>query len=368
MMRSYTSRLQVTRKQDLALDELLGELCELYNAALQERRDAWKVCRKSIKYYDQQAELTELRRISPKSAAFPAAIQRDPLRRVQRAFDGFFRRRKAGQKPGYPRFRSRERYDSFTVEADKFRVDGDLLVITKLGGFRFRTRCKIKGQPKTLHVRRCGKMWRAVIVCDIGPAVEKIPVIWAVGIDLGLTTLATLSDGTEVENPRWTKQAQEHLALTNRALARKQRDSRNRAKAREQLRRTHESIQGRRRSYLHSVSRWLISQYDLIAFEKLDIAGLIQKGHAKSIMDAAWNELIWQITYKAEKAGKWAVPVKAKDTTQLCSGCGERVPKKLWQRQHDCPSCGLSLGRDHNAALNILRRGECLVELGQNVT
>lgn len=365
MFRSYTGRMKVTRKQSLALEALLSELCELYNAALQERRDAWKVCRKQITYYDQQEELTQLRALDPESAAFPVAIQRDPLRRVKRAFDGFFRRLKQKQKAGYPRFRSRERYDSFTVDSGSFSVEGCMVIIPKLGGLRFRTRCKIKGKPKTLHVRRCGKKWRAVIVCDIGPAAAKIAVSNAVGIDVGLTTLATLSDGREIENPRWTKQAQEHLAFASRSLSRKKRGSTNRAKARERLRRVHESIQGRRRSYLHAVSGWLVSQYDLIAFEKLDISGLMQNGHAKSIMDAAWNELIWQITYKAENAGKWAVPVKAKDTTQLCSGCGERVPKKLWQRQHDCPSCGLSLGRDHNAALNILRRGECLVEDGR---
>lgn len=368
MVRSYTVRLQTTKKQNVVLSGLLVELCELYNAALQERREAWKLCQKSIGYYDQQAELTQLRAIDADSASFPAKIQRDPLRRLQRAFDSFFRRVKAKQEPGYPRFRSVGRYNSFDVDAENFRLQDGRVVIVKLGGFRIKSRCRIKGQPKTLHVKRCGRKWRAVIVCDIGGAPAKRTVGTAVGIDVGLTTLATLSDGSTVENPRWTKQAEEKLAHANRGLARKRPGSRNRIKAHEALRRVHRSIQGKRRSYLHGVSRWLVSHFDLIAFEKLDIRGLVKKGNAKSIMDAAWRELIWQITYKAEEAGKWAVPVKASGTTQICSGCGKTVPKKLWQRVHSCPQCGLILGRDHNSALNILRLGESLVEGGQNVS
>lgn len=357
MVRSYSAQLRTTRRQNAKLQGLLAHLCELYNAALQERRDAWKTCQKSVRYYEQQAELKELRALDAETASFSSAIQRDPLRRVQRAFDGFFRRIKAHQEPGYPRFRSQECYDSFSVDAQNFQMKAGRIFIAKIGGFRFHTRYEIKGSPKTLHVRRYGNKWRATIVCDIGRIPEKLPVSQAIGIDVGLTTLATLSDGIEIENPRWTKQAEESLASGNRRLATKKRGSNNRLKAVVRLQRIHARIQGRRRAYLHAVSRWLVSNYDLIAFEKLAIHELAQKGYAKSIMDAAWGELIWQLTYKAEWAGKWAVPVNARGTTQLCSQCGEKVPKTLRQRLHDCPKCGLALGRDHNAALNVLQRG-----------
>lgn len=357
MIRSYTTRLKVTRRQDAVLSGLLLHLCELYNAALGERRDAWKVCRKRISLYDQQVELTQLRAMDEESASYPVAIQRDPLRRVKRAFDGFFRRLKAKQDPGYPRFRSRKRYDSFTVDGTRFSVTGGSFVITKMGAFRFHTRCQFKGKPVTLHVKRRGRKWIAVVVCEIGPAPAKVPVSKAIGIDMGISTLVTLSDGSEIENPRWTKRAQVELAAASRSLSRKLRGSKNRLKARERLRRVHERIQGRRRDYLHGVSAWLVSHYDLVAYENLDIRGMVEQKFAKSILDAAWSELTWQITYKAEKAGVWAIPVEARGTTQLCSSCGEKVPKDLSHRRHDCPQCGLSLGRDHNAAINVLQRG-----------
>jgi putative transposase len=196
---------------------------------------------------------------------------------------------------------------------------------------------------------------------DIGPAPEKVAVCNAIGIDLGLNSLATLSDSTEIENPRWTKRESERLAEANRDLAAKVKGSNNRRKSKERLRRVHQRIAGLRSSYLTGVAKQLVSEYDLIAHEKLNIRGMAQSRYAKSIMDAAWSQLIQKLNSEAEYAGKWVIPVDPRNTTQTCSQCGEIVPKKIWQRQHDCPNCGLSLGRDHNAALNILALGESAV-------
>jgi putative transposase len=237
--------------------------------------------------------------------------------------------------------------------------DGQV-VIVGLGGFRFKTHYKIKGIPKEFHVKRCGGKWQAQVVCDIGEAPEKVSIQNVAGIDLGLTSLATLSDGTEIPNPRWTKQEEGRLADANRSLSRKARGSKNRIKARERLRRVHQRIAGLRSSYLTGVAKQLVKEYDLIAHEDLKISNMVQSRFAKSIMDAAWGQLIHRLNCEAEYAGKWVVPVDPRGTTQLCSGCGEKVPKKIWDRHHDCPKCGLSLGRDHNAALNILRLGESL--------
>jgi putative transposase len=367
MMRTYTVRLKVTKRQCVVLSALLVDLCELYNAALQERRDAWKICQKRISYYDQQSELTQLRAIDPQSASFPAAIQRDPLRRVQRAFDGYFRRVKAKQTPGFPRFRSVDRYDSFAADSANFSVKGDSISIVKMGTFRFKTRCRLRGTPRELIVKRRGNRWVATIACDLGYAPELKPVRSAVGIDLGVSSLVVLSDGTEIDNPKWTRLEQERLARANRDFSRKKRGSRNRIKSRERLRRTHQRIQGLRKSYLHTVSEWLVSSFDLIAHEKLNIRNMVRSNLAKSILDSAWGELLWQLRYKAESAGVHLVAVDSRNTTQLCSGCGTKVPKTLAQRQHECQECGLSLSRDHNAAINVLRRGERRVEGVQNV-
>lgn len=357
-------RLKVTRKQDETLTRLLAQLCELYNMALEQRISVYKSHRKTIGLYDQQKQLTELRNGVEEYANGPMRIQRDPLIRLDRAFKAFFRRCKSGENPGFPRFRSRERYDSFSVQMEErnFRFSDGKVSLPRLGTFRTKTKCKIKGDPLVLHIKRCGQKWQAQVVCDVGPAPEKVEVRNTVGIDLGLTALATLSDGTEIPNPRWTKQEENRLAQADRDLSRKKNGSNNRKNSKERLRRVHQRIAGLRSSYLTGVAKQLFNDYDLIAHEKLNIRGMVQSRFAKSIMDAAWSQLIHRLNCEAEYAGKWVVPVNPRGTTQLCSRCGEKVLKDIRQRQHNCPNCGLSLGRDHNAALNILRLGESLAE------
>lgn len=354
MLRTFELRLKPKAAQRSELAHILADSCETYNAALQERRDAWNLCRKQISYYDQQAELTELRK-DAQFAAIAVDIQREPLRRVDRAFKAFFRRLKAGQKPGYPRFRSRDRYDSLAWNAP--RLDTDTLLVPNLGRIRFKASRTLEGQLKMATVIRCGEKWTARIVCDMGPGPEKRLVATAVGIDMGLTMLATLSDGTEIENPRWARQYEDRIARANRVLARKQKRSRNRIRAREVLHHAHQRAANVRKNYLHHISKWLVGRYDLIAYEALNVKGMVQGHFSKSIMDAAWSILLYQVRYKAESAGAYAVAVNPRGTSQFCSGCGEKVPKELSQRWHDCPRCGLSLGRDHNAGRNILALG-----------
>lgn len=354
MLRTFQFRLYPNTTQAAALSRILAENCETYNAGLQERRDAWKICRKSVSLYEQFGELTELR--ADGSYAWIACdIMRDPLRRLDRAFKAFFRRCKSGEAPGFPRFRSRHRYDSFTFGLPKC---GDKSVsIPKVGKIHTRGGRNIAGNVKLCTVKRAEKRWTASVVCDIGPAPEPCTVSSPVGIDVGLTDLATLSDGTKIENLRWTRKHAARIATANRKLALKQRRSNNRVRAREVLQRAHQRAADARKNYLHHVSKWLVSNYDLIAYEDLKIKNMARNPNlAKSIMDAAWGELIWQITYKAEKAGRWAVPVNPRGTSQICSGCGKKVPKTLAERTHSC-DCGLVLGRDHNAGRNILALG-----------
>jgi len=354
MLRTFQFRLYPNATQRRALEFILRDNADTYNAALQERRDAWRLERRAITYRMQQDELTELRR----DAAFAVVacdIQRDSLRRVDRAFKAFFRRVKTGQKPGFPRFRSSQRYDSFGFSLPV--MCGDFLRVPKLGPIKARGGRDIAGKARCCTVKRDGNRWMASVVCDIGPAPEKRTVTTAVGIDVGLTTLATLSDGTEIENPRWTKRHEDRIAAANRLLARKQKRSKNRARAREVLHRAHQRAANARRNYLHHVSKWLVANYDLIAYEALNVKSMAQGNLARSIHDAAWTILLSQVHYKAESAGVYAIAVNPRGTSQLCSGCGQKVLKKLSQRTHDCPHCGLVLGRDHNAGRNILTLG-----------
>jgi putative transposase len=356
MYRSYSLRLRPTKRQQRALEGILALSCDLYNASLAERRDAWNIRREHINYNHQQRELTEIRQDDPDVRAVAADIAREPLRRVDRAFKAFFRRCKAGEKPGYPRFRAKARYDSFTF-CNVVRVTTDRLMVPNLGGLRFKTSRTLNGVPKTATVKRQGSRWVARIICDVGPAPEKRMVSVAVGMDVGLTNFVTLSDGTVINNPRWTRQHAERITVANQALALTEKGSNNRKRAVLVLNRAHRRAANARRNFTHHVSKWLVANFDLIAYENLNIKGMVRSNLAKSILDAAWGELIWQTSYKAESAGGWAVSVNPRGTTIDCSDCGEPVHKGLGDRVHRCPQCGLVLCRDHNAAINILNRG-----------
>ena len=269
---------------------------------------------------------------------------------MDRAFKAFFRRCKTGEKPGFPRFRSRHRYDSFTFSLPVCRDKS--IKIPNVGDIRARGGRAIGGRAKVCSIKRDGKRWTASVVCDIGEVPAKCAVSNPVGIDVGLTVLATLSDGTVIENPRWTRKHETRIAAANQALARKQRGSKNRIRAREVLRRAHQRVGNARMNYIHHASKWLVANYDLIAYEDLKIRNMVRSNLAKSIMDAAWGLLIWCVSYKAESAGRYAIAVNPRGTSQKCSGCGAVVKKELSERVHSCP-CGLIIGRDHNAGINI---------------
>lgn len=358
MMRSYELRIKPSKAQATAFDGILRDSQETYNAALQERIEAWRLCHKSIGLYDQCAELTALRQ-DPVFAVIAADIQREPLRRIDRAMKAFFRRVKAGEKPGFPRFRSLDRYDSFAWGQPS--IYADYLIVPNLGYVKFKAHREMAGKPKRVVIKRRGPKWVAHVVCDIGAAPARIAVSSAVGIDVGLTTLATLSNGTAIENPRWARKRQARIAAVNRSLAGKQRRSKNRVRAKEVLRRAHQRVADARKNYIHHVSKKLVEDYDLIAYEDLRISNMARSVLGKSIMDAAWGLLIRYIAYKAEYAGKWFIPVNPRGTSQRCSGCGVTVPKDLSERLHTCTECGLILGRDYNAARNILSLGKSAV-------
>lgn len=357
MLRTFQFRLQPNATQRIALEYILADLCETYNAALQERRDAWKIQRKSVTYRMQQSQITELRK-DPAFRVVAADIQRDPLRRVDGAFRAFFRRCKSGKgKPGFPRFRSLCRYRSFTFGGNRPVVRAKSIHVPNVGDIRMRGGRPIHGIARTATIKRDGKRWVASVVCDIGPVPEKRTVSRVVGIDVGLISLATLSDGMTIKNPRWVKQHEERIAAAGRSLSRKKRGSKNRLKAREVFRRVHQRATNSRANYLHHASKWLVGNYDLIAHEDLEIRNMVRSNLAKSIMDAAWGILLYQLRYKAESAGTYVIAVNPRGTSIKCSGCGKPVPKTLEDRQHVCGSCGLSLDRDHNAALNIKALG-----------
>lgn len=366
MTRGFKYPLRPTRAQAAVLSRWLGVCCDLYNAALQERRDAWRIAGKHVGRFDQERQLTEVREADPEIAAVPRDVACSAIRRVDLAFQGFFRRCKSGETPGHPRFRSRRRYDSFTFNLINFggSVDGNQVRVPKLGAVRFHRYRPVEGEPRTVTIRREAVGWSVSICCELGDAPAKAIVRSAAGIDLGLTTFATLSDGAEVANPRWFRAGAAQLKRRQQMLARRQRGSVSRERARIQVARAYEHVANQRKDFGRKLACSLFRRYDLIAHEDLEIRRMVGGSFAKSIGDAAWGVFLHALHCKAERAGKHAIAVDPRGTTQRCSGCGQKVPKGIGDRVHAC-DCGVTLGRDHNAAVNILALGRSAVEAGK---
>jgi len=359
--KNFKYRLYPTEAQSDALTHQLAEACRLYNAAVQERRDAYRISHKSINYCNQANQLKEIRAEGDLGLANFSCSQ-DVLRRVDKAFNAFFDRVKNGQKPGYPRFRGASRYDSITFpsygDGCKLLDDGKLR-LQGVGAVRVKLHRPIEGEIKTVTIKREAGRWYAVlsVECEAKPLPASIE---KTGLDVGLSAFATLSDGTEISNPRYYKEAQAKLRRAQRKVARRKRGGNNRKKAVRELQRAHAQVRNQREDFAHKVSRTLVILFGLIVIENLNIKGLAAGMLAKSVNDAGWSSLIAKLTYKAAEAGRVLMKVDPRGTSQRCV-CGAPNPKTLSQRWHHCESCGLSVPRDHASALEILRLGLSLL-------
>ena len=330
---------------------------QLYNACLEqrivERRNG-----RSISRYDQQKGLTELRQENEFFGSIGVHVLRSALGRIDRAYQGFFRRVKKNEAPGFPRFKGRDRYDSF--DWPKPLIDSNQVFVPKLGKVRFNDYRPLQGVPKAAVIERKAGRWFISIQCDLGPAPTKLAVVdeaKTTGIDLGLTTFATLSNGEEIGNPRFYRTSEKQLAERQRKLSRKQRGSKSRQRAKLLDAKMYAHISNQRLDFARKLAKNLFSRFDFVGFEELNIRKMVKTpSFSKSINDVAWGIFLRCLTCKAEEAGKWAVGVNPSGTSQDCSRCNEKVPKELSVRTHDCPKCGLVLGRDHNAAQNVLQR------------
>jgi putative transposase len=340
---------------------MLGAFCDLYNAGLQQRIEAYQRRGICLRCRDQSAELKAVRVVDERLAGYSFTAEQLVLRRLDKTFSAFFGRVKRGAKPGFPRFRTKARFDS----AD-FRV-GDGLTIRKskrIGILGIPGEIKVRWHrdlpvgakvPAAVVSRSCGK-WYVCFQLHL-PEAEPIEREFApIGIDLGLTSLVALSNGEKVATPQHTRLAAKRQRRLQRSLSRCKRGSRRRLKAKVRLARHSAKTASQRRDFSHKLSASLVARFSHIAFEDLNIKGLAAGMLAKSVSNAAWYQLIQHTTYKAESAGGIVEGVRPHGTTIDCSGCGEPVPKTLRDRIHVCPVCGLVLCRDHNAALNVLAR------------
>jgi putative transposase len=355
LKKTFRFRLYPTAAQCAVLDGQLHVCCELYNAALQERRDAWRMARVSVGFAKQSAQLPDIKAERPDVAAVYAQVLQDVLHRVDKTFRAFFGRVRRGERAGFPRFRASGRFDSLTYPQGGFSVSGRHLQVSKVGAVKIKLHRPIDGTVKTLTIKREAGKWFACFSAEV-ESVPLQPSTEAVGIDVGLTHFATLSDGTAIDNPRYARRAEAKMRRAQRKIERRRRGSAGRRQAVRLLQVARCRVRNQRADWQHKLARQLVDRYGLIAVEDLNIDGMARGKFAKSIYDAGWASFIGKLAYKAESAGRVLVKVNARGTSQTCL-CGVRVPKTLSQRWHLCPACGLSLQRDQVSAQLVLSRG-----------
>ena len=364
--KTYKYRIYPTGKQERTMLAILESCRWLYNQLLEQRKTLWETQKKGISCYGQ---ITEIPRFTIGNTSLEnvySQTKQNIAVRIDLAFKAFFRRCKAGEKPGYPRFRGKGWYDSFTYPQDngsfKLTENDTRIYLSKIGNVKIKYHQKLQGKMKTCVVKRSptGK-WYVCIFCLDVPA-KKVKVSKKqVGIDVGLKTFATLSDGNIIENPRFFKHSEKALAKAQRKLAKQKMATEERSRAKMVVAKVHEKIANCRDDFTHQESRKIVNAYGLIAIEDLNIKNMIVKGQfstiRKGIADVAWSEFGGRLAYKAENAGRQFIAVNPAYTTQDCSACGNRQKMKLSDRTYICPVCGIEIDRDLNAAKNILAVG-----------
>lgn len=363
MFRSCKFRLFTTTAQGVALTGMLGAFCDLYNACLQQRIEAYRRRNLGLRYGNQAAELKAVRAADERLGGFSFSAEQQVLRRLDKAYSAFFGRLKRGGKAGFPRFRAKARYDS----AD-FRV-GDGLTLRKgrkIGIVGIPGQIKVRWHrdlPIDAKVnaavvsRSCGK-WYVCFHLELPEAEPVVRDFAPIGIDLGLTYLVALSNGETVATPQHTRLAAKGLRRAQRAVARKRRHSKRQRKARGHVARLSAKVAAQRRDFLHKLSASLVGRFSHIAMEDLNIKGLSGGMLAKSVHNAAWNQLVRNTTYKAAYAGGVVVLVDPRRTSQTCPDCGSIRLKTLAERIHRCIDCGSIKDRDVAAAQVVLIRAD----------
>lgn len=361
-------RLFPTAAQRTALNRTLDICLRVYNETLHARKQAWEQRGVSLGLYDTNKLLTGWKQEASWLGDVYSQVLQEVQERLDLAFKHFFRRVGAGETAGYPRFKGTRWYKSFTFKQPGFGyrlLDNGRLRLSKIGDVKIKLHRPIKGNVKRLIIKRDSVgNWYACFAVEVEPEpLEASPFV--VGLDLGLTHFATLSTGEQIANPRFFRQYEKALAKAQRKLSACAKGTPEWYKRKRVVQHIHQRITNRRKDFAHQLSRSLVDTFQIIAFEDLRPSDMVKlRSLAKSISDAAWNQLVQYTSYKAEKAGRTCVLVDPRYTSQDCSGCGERVKKELSVRVHQCPRCGLVLDRDLNAALNVLARG--LTCIGSN--
>jgi putative transposase len=373
MKRTYLYRLYPSKSQRGRLEAVRETCRHFYNDCRRERKEAYEERGETI------SKTVQLRKVKVEKATSPYALDihshilQNVAADLDKAFEAFFRRVKAGENPGYPRFKVRNRFAGFGFKeyGNGFKAgprqdagEGRRLKLSGIGRIAVRWHRKLEGTIKTARVFcRAGK-WFVAFSCEVEKP-EPLPKTGeSIGIDLGLMRLATFSTGEKKENPRWYRGILRELRVLQRKIARCVMGSRNRRRLIGRLQRMMVHVANARKDFLNKFVHELVARFDRIVLEDLRVAALpsillwaLPGRFAKSILDAGWSYLVSHLAHKAESAGREIAKVDPAYTSKTCSGCGVRFEHlSLWDRWIEC-GCGVSLDRDHNAAINILQKG-----------
>jgi putative transposase len=351
-------------KETFAKAENWLTLCRrLYNLSLEQRIKCYQQYSKSISYYDQQNQLPEFKNEFIEYKEVGSQVLRDALIRLDKAYKAFFRRINSGKRAGFPRFKSKDRYNSFTLAQAGWRLNGQYLSVLKVGKFKLRLSRPIEGKIKTITIRKePTNKWYVTFSCNEVPERKLEPCDKSVGIDVGISTFCADSDNKDVDNPNYFKQSEKLMRTRQRKLMRCKKGSNRRKDAKAIVAKTYEKITNQRNDFLHKVANHYITNYGVICIENLNIKGMVQNHHlSKSINDSSWGKFFEFLKYKAEEAGTREIIKidRFEPSSKTCSVCGLINDNlKLSDRTWICLGCETIHDRDYNAAKNIKRVGQ----------
>jgi putative transposase len=353
--KAFKFRIYPNQTQRSALAVQFGHARFVYNYYLAGRQEWYEATHTSIGYVECNRDLTELkdRPECPWLRQADSQVLQESLRNLDRAYVNFFEKRAE-----YPKFKSKHGKQSIRYP-QRFKVNGKRIYLPKVGWVKAIFHRPIEGEMKncTVSKTKSGKYFVS-IQCELEVA-DPEPKPTQVGIDLGLATFATLSTGEKIDKPKYLHRSERRLKLRQRRLSHKRKGSVNHNRARLVLARTHEHVANQRKDFHHKLGRRLADEYGCIAFESLNVNGMLKNHNlAKAISDAAWSQFVVFCEYKAGWTGSCVLRVdRFFPSSKLCSDCGEKNHGlTLNVRQWVCLNCGVIHDRDENAAVNILNQ------------
>jgi putative transposase len=359
MFKTFKYRLEPNVNQTRELNIALETHRRLYNLCLERRKTSYSAEKRSIGYFEQCAWFTSERKINPWFSHLTVSSAKATMKRLERAFRAFFRKAKSGNPSGYPRFKSRDRFNGFTYPAigHGFKIIGSKLRLQHIGTLRINLHRQIVGEIKTISIKRELDNWYVIVCCDL----PDIPItennLPAIGIDVGIENFLTASDGYTEPALQPLKVLLPKFRIETRKFSRKKKGSASRRKQRKVVAKLHAKVANARRDQHHKIAKRLTSRYGVIAVESLNIRRMLGNHRlARAVSDAGWFSFLTILKHHAESAGVWVIEVDARGTSQTCPECGVVAKKVLSQRKHSC-DCGYSTHRDHAAAKVILSRG-----------